>query len=56
MKHCERYNKKRCFIERLLSTDKALCEECPYDLIREGREKTAVPIWSRKRREMLPLL
>ncbi|MGX9240706.1 hypothetical protein ACWXVW_05240 [Pantoea dispersa] len=43
MKRCERCNKKRGFIERLLSTDKTLCEDCLYDLMREVREKTPVP-------------
>lgn len=49
MKRCERCNKKRGFIERLLSTDKTLCEECLHDLVREVREKTSVPVRPRKR-------
>lgn len=49
MKRCERCNKKRGFIERLLSTDKTLCEDCLYDVMREVREKIPVPFKQHKR-------
>lgn len=41
MKRCARCNRKRGLLERLLSFDNELCDECLFDIDEEIREKHA---------------
>ncbi|RFS90927.1 hypothetical protein CH426_24350 [Klebsiella aerogenes] len=44
MKRCARCNKKRGVLERWLSLDKELCDECLFDIDQEIRERRIIPI------------
>ena len=48
MKRCARCNKKRSLLERWLSFDNELCDECLFDIDEEIREKTCLPVRQQK--------